>query len=95
MQNAETDEDKKISKSRLGEIIRLATIAGDECDFGTCLELGHDLFSSGVIELHSAVLGMLKLAYSELDRGQFLKIIEAHLEDRKKECDGKNLSKIQ
>lgn len=78
-------------RSELEDVMRLATIAGDECDFGTCLELGHDLFSSGCIYVQNAALTMLNIAYTQLERLAFLKIAEAHVKNRKK---GFNLSAI-
>ena len=83
IKEAETDEERKVPMSDLQEIIRWATIAADECDFGTCLELGHDLFSSGVTQVHDMTLQMLSIAYGQLDRSEFLKIAEAHLKARK------------
>lgn len=78
--------------SKVEEVIRLATIAADECDFGTCLELGHDLFSSGVPLIQNKALNMLSLAYNLLQRPQFLQIIQTHLQDRKK---GSSLSVLR
>ena len=72
---------------KLDEIVRLATIAADECDFGTCLELGHDLFSNGGIHVQTRALEMLSIAYTHLKRPQLLKILEAHLKNRKKDCE--------
>ncbi|XP_015430516.1 PREDICTED: UPF0609 protein C4orf27 [Dufourea novaeangliae] len=89
IEEARTPEEKKAPFSKLEEVIRLATIAADECDFGTCLELGHDLFSSGVSHVHNKAIHMLSLAYTLLQRPQFLEIAKVHLEDRKK---GQNLS---
>lgn len=83
IKEAETDEERKSPISDLQEVIRWATIAADECDFGTCLELGHDLFSSGVSQVHDMALQMLSIAYGQIDRPDFLKIAEAHFKDRK------------
>lgn len=77
--------------SELLEVVRLATIAADECDFGTCLELAHDLFSSGSPHAHNVLLNMFSMAYSLLDRPEFLSIVKSHLKDRKQ---GNNLSVI-
>ncbi|XP_076237693.1 histone PARylation factor 1 [Calliopsis andreniformis] len=77
-------EAKKTSIVKLEEVIRLATIAADECDFGTCLELGHDLFSSGVSSVENKALNMLSLAYNLLQRPQLLEIAKAHLKNRRK-----------
>ncbi|XP_043471961.1 histone PARylation factor 1 isoform X1 [Leptopilina heterotoma] len=70
--------------TELQEVVRWATIAADECDFGTCLELGHDLFSSGVPQVKDMALQMLTIAYNQLDRSDFLKIAQVHFKDRKK-----------
>ncbi|XP_033337909.2 histone PARylation factor 1 isoform X1 [Megalopta genalis] len=87
--DARTPEERKIPFSKLEEVIRLATIAADECDFGTCLELGHDLFCSGIPHVQNKALNMLSLAYNLLQRPQFLEIVQAHFKDRNK---GQNLS---
>lgn len=79
--------ERKTSIAKLDEIVRLATIAADECDFGTCLELGHDLFSNGSIHVQSRAVQMLSIAYTHLQRLQLLKILEAHLKNRKKGCE--------
>lgn len=84
IEQASTSEARKTPMSKLEEVIRLATIAADECDFGTCLELGHDLFSSGVPFVQNKALNMLSLAYNLLDRPQFLEIARSHLEDRRR-----------
>ncbi|KAK9305670.1 hypothetical protein QLX08_003435 [Tetragonisca angustula] len=80
-------EVKKTLTSKLEEVIRLATIAADECDFGTVLELGHDLFCSGVPFVKSKALNLLSLAYSLLQRPQFFEILKSHLKDRRKSLD--------
>ncbi|EGI70312.1 PREDICTED: UPF0609 protein C4orf27 homolog [Acromyrmex echinatior] len=87
IEEADTPEDRKMPIAKLDEIVRLATIAADECDFGTCLELGHDLFSNGGIHVQTRALQMLSIAYTHLKRPQLLKILEAHLKNRKKDCE--------
>ncbi|OAD52832.1 hypothetical protein WN48_00132 [Eufriesea mexicana] len=82
-----TPEAKKIWVAKLEEIIRLAIIAADECDFGTVLELGHDLFSSGVSSIQTKTLNLLSLAYNFLQRPQLLHIVQAHLKNRSKSLD--------
>ncbi|KAH0568222.1 histone PARylation factor 1 isoform X1 [Cotesia glomerata] len=79
--------DVKVYLGKLEEVVRLATIAADECDFGTPLELGHDLFSCGIEAVQRIALQMLALAYNLLKRPEFLKIAEAHISNRKKGCD--------
>ncbi|EFN87239.1 UPF0609 protein C4orf27-like protein [Harpegnathos saltator] len=86
IEEADTQEKRKTSITQLDEIVRLATIAADECDFGTCLELGHDLFSNGSIHVQGRALQMLSIAYTHLQRPQLLEILKAHLKDRRKGC---------
>lgn len=86
IEEASTPEERKAPLAKLDEVVRLATIAADECDFGTCLELGHDLFSNGSIHVQSRALQMLSVAYTHLQRPQLLKILKAHLKNRKKDC---------
>ncbi|XP_014211078.1 histone PARylation factor 1 [Copidosoma floridanum] len=90
--DAKGDAKREEARSELADVVRLATIAGDECDFGTCLELGHNLLSSGSTHVQNAALAMLNIAYTQLDRQEFLKIFEAHMKNRKKGC---NLSALE
>ncbi|KAM7364255.1 histone PARylation factor 1 [Cochliomyia hominivorax] len=69
---------------KLQPIATAATIAVDECDFGTALELGIDLFCSGYPQLHMLIHSLLVPAYSLLQRPQFIAIIKAHLDRRVK-----------
>lgn len=87
IEEAGSPEERKVPIAKLDEIVRLATIAADECDFGTCLELGHDLFTNGGIHVQTRALQMLSIAYTHLKRPQLLKILEAHLKNRKKDCE--------
>ncbi|XP_066601812.1 histone PARylation factor 1 [Prorops nasuta] len=82
------DPDVKAGKlANLSEVIRLAVIASDECDFGTCLELGLNLFASGISEVQNTALRMLSIAYTNLQRPQFLEIAQEHLKSRQTGCD--------
>ncbi|XP_046748246.1 histone PARylation factor 1 [Diprion similis] len=83
---SENDTERADHLTKLEEVERLATIAADECDFGTCLELGHDLFSSGSKHVQTIAVRMLTTAYSLLNRPEFLKIAKAHCCDRKTGC---------
>jgi len=87
IEEASNPEERKTPIAKLDEIVRLATIAADECDFGTCLELGHDLFSNGSIHVQTRALQMLSIAYTHLQRLQLLKIFEAHIKNRRKGCE--------
>lgn len=57
----------------------MANIATDECDFGTGLELGIDLFCSGDAFLHNSVQRLLAVAYQMLDRDPFETIVKVNL----------------
>lgn len=86
-----SDPDDRIKTAvmeKLNPIAVAANIAVDECDFGTALELGIDLFCSGHKELHMLIQTLLVQAYSLLHRPQFIAIAKAHLEKR----DHNNLS---
>lgn len=87
IENPSSDTEKMENLSMLEAIVRNATIAADECDFGTPLELAHDLFSSGVKCLENTALQMFNVAYSLLQRNQFLKIAQVHIKNRKKDCN--------
>ncbi|KAL7302979.1 hypothetical protein TKK_0004205 [Trichogramma kaykai] len=93
IEEAKDDDEKNSARGELQEVVRLATIAGDECDFGTCLELGHDLFSTGCADVQNAALSVLSIAYNQLERQPFLKIVEAHMKNRKKDCNVSALPK--
>uniref|UniRef100_A0A1B0G9I4 PBZ-type domain-containing protein n=1 Tax=Glossina morsitans morsitans TaxID=37546 RepID=A0A1B0G9I4_GLOMM len=80
-----SDPDDRIKTAvmeKLNPIAVAANIAVDECDFGTALELGIDLFCSGHKELHMLIQTLLVQAYSLLHRPQFIAIAKAHLEKR-------------
>lgn len=65
-------------------------IACDESDFGNTIELGTDLFCSGLPQLHSDALQLLATGYKMVNKPQYIAIIKAHLEKRIK--DSSNLS---
>lgn len=64
---------------KLQAIITYANIAIDECDFGTGLELGIDIFCDGNPELHRMCMRLLVTVYSLLRRPQFANIIKVIL----------------
>lgn len=68
---------------KLQPIVTAANIANDECDFGTSLELGLDLFCFGGEVFHRTALHLLKTAYNLLQRNEFALIAEAHLKNRR------------
>ncbi|XP_055853292.1 histone PARylation factor 1-like [Episyrphus balteatus] len=77
------EEAKEMVMEKLNPIITNSVIALDECDFGTNLELGIDLFCSGHKELHEIVQNLLNPAYKLLGRPQYMAILKAHLADRR------------
>ncbi|KAG7376980.1 hypothetical protein PHYPSEUDO_012358 [Phytophthora pseudosyringae] len=64
---------KAPARKRLSELITRATIASDECDFGTGLLLGLDVFTAGSC-LEKEALQLLRVAYMLLRRANFYKI---------------------
>lgn len=64
---------------KLQSIITYASIANDECDFGTGLELGIDIFCDGNPELHRICTQLLVTVYNLLRRPQFATIIKVIL----------------
>lgn len=79
LENATTQEEKDKVFSDLQVVVTNASIAVDECDFGTGLELGIDLFCSGLKELHSIALSNLTAAYTVLSRKEFAQIAEVNI----------------
>lgn len=75
--------------SDLQPVLTYASIALDECDFGTGVELGWNILFYGIDNLNATALRFLRDSYTLLGREAFVKIAEAHLSNRKK---GSNLS---
>nr|CAD7605046.1 unnamed protein product [Timema genevievae] len=96
-----SDAERTSCLSNLQPVLTAASIATDECDFGTGLELGIDLFSYGGDVFHNTIVQYLNTAYTLLQRQEFSKIIQvlhaishldlclpqAHLKLRKKGCN--------
>ncbi|XP_020811365.1 histone PARylation factor 1-like [Drosophila serrata] len=78
---------KQAVLEKLQPVANAAIIAVDESDFGSALELGTDLFSSGHKELHMLASSLLVPAYSMLSRPQFIAIAKAHMEQRSREVN--------
>jgi len=74
VQSAKTQEDLDDAMEALQPIINAANIANDECDFGTSVELGLDLFTFGGRELSKEALNLLTTGYSLLNRNEFAEI---------------------
>ncbi|XP_017130905.1 histone PARylation factor 1-like [Drosophila elegans] len=78
---------KQAVLEKLQPVANAAIIAVDESDFGSALELGIDMFSSGHKELHMLTSSLLVPAYSMLSRPQFIAIAKAHMEQRRREVN--------
>lgn len=76
LQEAKSQAEKDKVLSELQPVITYASIAMDECDFGTGLEAGIALFCSGLKELETSALKNLEVAYLLLQREAFGKIIQ-------------------
>ncbi|XP_045763223.1 histone PARylation factor 1 [Maniola jurtina] len=87
LKEAKSQAEKDKVLSELQPVITYASIAMDECDFGTGLEAGIAFFCSGLPELQTSALKNLEVAYSLLGRGAFSKIIQIHMKYRRKGPD--------
>ncbi|KAK1946356.1 Histone PARylation factor 1 [Phytophthora citrophthora] len=82
LQQLEQDPGKKSpARKKLSDLVTRATIASDECDFGTGLLLGLDVFTAGSC-LEKEALQLLRIAYMLLRRGNFYKIASGHCKHR-------------
>lgn len=81
------DKDRTLFMSELQGVLTCASIAADECDFGTGLELGLDILCSGVEYLNGTASQFMATAYRLLKRNAFASIIEAHMKNRRKGSD--------
>ena len=81
------DEARNGYLDELQETITFIQFANDECDYGMGLEFGINLFAFGHDDetLCGMVGHVLPLAYRLLKRDLFAEILEAHLEDRKRD----------
>ncbi|GMR48577.1 hypothetical protein PMAYCL1PPCAC_18772 [Pristionchus mayeri] len=72
---------KKKKMAELREIGTNVQLANDECDFGTGLEFGHDLFIANYPNLDPMAKRYLAMAYQLLGRFEFGAIVNAHMEE--------------
>lgn len=86
LKNASQETQPKLLAD-LQHVITATSIALDECDFGTGLELGWNIFFSGIDSLSSTTLRFLTDSYRLLGRDVFAKIAEVHLNKRSKGCN--------
>lgn len=73
--------------SELQPVLTFATIALDECDFGTGIRLGWELLFHGSDSLNSKISHYLSISYRLLAKEEFAKIAEAHMKNRKKSSE--------
>ncbi|XP_050297921.1 histone PARylation factor 1 [Anthonomus grandis grandis] len=77
-------EQKPKLLSKLQNLLTNVSIATDECDFGTGIELGLDILAHGVDSINQTISRFLATNYRLMDREEFAKIAEAHMKNRKK-----------
>lgn len=80
----EKEDLKEKARDQLQQVVTAANIANDECDFGTSVELGLDLFAFGGSEFEQTALQLLSTGYSLLGRPEFAKVAQVHIKNRKK-----------
>lgn len=76
LEKAKDQNEKDKLLSDLQPVITYASIAVDECDFGTGIEVGIALFCSGIKDLEPSAMNSLIAAYSVLNRSSFGDIIK-------------------
>ncbi|KAJ0395762.1 hypothetical protein P43SY_005679 [Pythium insidiosum] len=69
------------ARKKVNELITRATIANDECDFGTGLLLGLDLFTTGAA-FQKEALQQLRVSYMLLGRKEFASVASALVKHR-------------
>lgn len=82
--SSKSDSERDKNFDGLQTLITLVQFANDECDCGMGLELGMDVFCFGDPSLDSTASGLLSIAYELLGREVYSKILQAHLQNRKK-----------
>uniref|UniRef100_A0A1B0DBZ8 PBZ-type domain-containing protein n=1 Tax=Phlebotomus papatasi TaxID=29031 RepID=A0A1B0DBZ8_PHLPP len=71
----------------LQPVITAASIAVDEGDYGTSIELAMDFYCHGSPELHNFIRHLSVVGYTEARQPQFLAILKAQLDNRRKGFD--------
>ncbi|XP_023024072.2 histone PARylation factor 1 isoform X1 [Leptinotarsa decemlineata] len=87
LENSKSDVEKQKLLSDLQPVFTFSSIATDECDFGTGIELGWNIISHGVEDLNRTAERSLAINYRLLKREAFARIAEAHMKNRRKGCD--------
>ena len=70
--------------TQLQPVLTYASIALDECDFGTGILLGWNLLSYGIDSLNRTIGLFLTNTYNLLQREKFGRIALAHMKNRRK-----------
>lgn len=92
LKNAGDEEKLKLKYlSELEPVLTFATIALDECDFGTAVELGWNLIFSDV-DMNSTIARLLTSSYTLLNRPEFARIAEAHFANKTNRRTGCHLT---
>ncbi|ENN74376.1 hypothetical protein YQE_09033, partial [Dendroctonus ponderosae] len=73
--------------SELQGLLTNVTIATDECDFGAGIELGLNILAHGVDCLNRTISQCLAINYRLIQREEFAKIIESHMDNRRRGPD--------
>lgn len=81
---SERQDLKDKALDQLQQVVTAANIANDECDFGTSVELGLDLFAYGGTEFERTALQLLSTGYSLLGRPEFAKVAQVHISNRRR-----------
>ncbi|KAB0799612.1 hypothetical protein PPYR_07492 [Photinus pyralis] len=80
-------QQKEKVMSELQPVLTATSIATDECDFGTGIELGWNILAHGVDSLNSTIARFLATNYELIGRDAFAVIIRAHMKNRKRGVD--------
>lgn len=93
LQASKDDEKLKLKYlSELEPVLNFATIALDECDFGTGVELGWNLINHGISFLNSTIARFLTNSYNLLNRSEYARIAEIQFGIDENRRTGTNLS---
>lgn len=87
IKESESDSERNKKWEKIQHVLTYASIAADECDFGTPLELGIDMFCQGHPCFDRSTKQFMSMAYNLLNRSYFADIIDIHLKNRLKGSD--------
>ncbi|CAG9827918.1 unnamed protein product [Diabrotica balteata] len=84
LDQAKTKAEQDKCFSDLQPVFTYTSIASDECDFGTGIELGWNIISHGTDRLNATAGRFLASNYRLFNMEAFAKIAEAHMKNRRK-----------